>query len=84
MVDVPVADDVGVAVGGGGDGGAAALEVDAGSHGDLASVGKDFDGGAVDDDGEGVGVAIGKRSDGGLGVDGCGTIELKRGATVAR
>ena len=66
MADVPVAEDLCVAVGGCGYRGTAAFEINAGSHGDLAAVGEDFNSLAVDDDGKGVGVALSKRGDSGF------------------
>ena len=42
VADVPVAEDLCVAVGGCGYRGTAAFEINAGSHGDLAAVCEDF------------------------------------------
>ena len=43
VADVPVAEDLCVAVGGCGYRGTAAFEINAGSHGDLATVGENLD-----------------------------------------
>jgi len=64
--------------------GAAAVEIDAGGHGDEAAVDEYLYRGAVLDDGEGVGVAIGERGCGGGGIGGEGGGAGERGGSRFR